>query len=81
MPATNAHGPSTVLTAAAVCAPAVADAVAEMEPEEAEAEVAPVESVSLACLALPVYGAAVTPVPFAHWEGLGVPVVKVISAH
>jgi len=53
----------------------------EVEPEGAEAEVAPVASVSLAFLALPVYGAAVTPVPFVHWEGLGEPVVNVISAH
>lgn len=81
MPATNAHGPSRVRIAAAVCAPADADAVVEAEPEGAEAEVAPVESVPLAFLALPVYGAAVTPVPFVHWEGLGVPVVNVISAH
>lgn len=77
MPATMAHGPSTVRTAAAAWAPAVAEA----EPEGAEAEVAPVQSVSLAFLAFPVYGAAVTPVPLAHWEGLGVPAVKVMSAH
>jgi hypothetical protein len=80
-PATNAHGPNTVRSAAAVCEPAVADAVVEVEPEGAEAEVAPVESVWLAFLALPVYGAAVTPVPFVHWEGLAAPVVNVISAH
>lgn len=79
MPPTNAHGPSTVQSAAAECEPTVADA--EVEPEGAEAEVALVVPVSLAFLALPVYGAAVTPVPFVHWEGLGVPVVNVISAH
>lgn len=78
MPTTIAHGASTVRTAAAVWAPAAAEA----EPEGAEeAEVAPVEPVSLAFLAFPVYGAAVTPVPLAHWEGLGLPVVNVMSAH
>jgi len=79
MPPTNPQVPSPTLAAAPVCELDADDAVAE--PDAGEADAVPVASVSLAFLALPVYGAADTPVPLMHWEGVAVPEVKVISAH
>ena len=78
--------PATVLCAelvAPVVEPPVAEAVGALEVVEplAPEELEPVGSVSLAFLNPPMLGPEVMPVPFLQTSGVGVPEVKVMSAH
>ena len=75
------NAPIDTLAAAAVAAVEVALALAVGEPLVLPVLAAPVGSVWLAFLNWPVYVVAVTPVPFLHCDGVGVPLVNKISAH
>lgn len=73
--------PIDTFAAAAVAAVEAVLALAVGESLMLPVLAAPVGSVWLAFLNCPVYVVTVTPVPFLHSDGVGVPLVNTISAH